>query len=386
MPGDPKRVLVVGAGFSGAVIARALAGHGHHVTIVDQRDHVAGNCHTQLDDETGVMVHVYGPHIFHTDDRRVWDYITRFCEMVPFVNRVKAVARGQVFSMPINLHTINQLFGRTMSPDEARTFVSGLARPGPDRPASFEDQALSMVGDEIYQTFFRGYTRKQWGVEPSRLPASILKRLPLRFSYDDSYYNHRYQAMPRDGYTAAIQKILDYPRINLRLGERADPRGDDHDHVVYSGPIDDYFGHDLGRLEYRTLDFERFVHAGDFQGNPVINYCDEDVPWTRIAEHRHFAPWRSPPSDCSVCFREFSRACGPGDIPYYPLRLVDDRHRLAAYVDRAKAQQGVTFVGRLGTYSYLDMDAAIGRAMDTADAILAAWDRDEDAPVFVHEP
>ena len=386
MANDAKRILIVGAGFSGAVIARELAERGHAVTVVDQRGHVGGNCHTQIDDETGIMVHRYGPHIFHTDDQRVWDYINRFCEMVPFINRVKAVAAGQIFSLPINLHTINQLFDRTMSPDEAKAFVSGLARPSPTEPVSFEDQALSMVGEKIYHTFLRGYTRKQWGVEPTRLPASILKRLPVRFNYDDGYYNHRYQALPRDGYTAAIKRILDCPGITLHLSQRSDARHTDHDHVVHSGAIDDYFSHELGRLEYRTLDFERFVHPGDFQGNPVINYCDEDVPWTRIAEHRHFSPWQEPTKGGSVCYREYSRACGPDDIPYYPLRLVDDKRRLDAYVEKARAQRGVAFVGRLGTYSYLDMDVTIGRALETAEALSAAWERDEDAPVFVHAP
>ena len=380
-----KNILIVGAGFSGAVIGRELAERGHNVTICDQRTHVGGNCHTEVDGETGVMIHTYGPHIFHTDNEEVWNYINRFCEMVPFVNRVKAISGGQVYTLPINLHTINQLFGRTMSPAEAQAHIASLTT-GDDEPETFEDQALRFVGDKIYRAFFYGYTKKQWGVEPSRLPASILKRLPLRFNYDDNYFNHRYQAIPRDGYTPAIEKILECPNVTVRLREQIAPGADGFDHVIYSGPIDDYFGNDLGRLQYRTLDFERFVHDGDFQGNAVINYCDEDVPFTRITEHQHFSPWRNVESGKSVCYREYSRACGADDIPYYPLRLVDDKAMLGRYVERAKVEKNVTFVGRLGTYSYLDMDVTIARALETARAILAAWDRDDAAPAFVHEP
>jgi UDP-galactopyranose mutase len=384
--GARKHVLVIGAGFSGAVIARELAERGHRVAVVDARAHVAGNCHTQTDAETGVMIHAYGPHIFHTDDERVWRYISRFCEMVPFVNRVKAVAGGQVYSLPVNLHTINQLFGRSMSPDEGRRFIGGLARHDIAEPVSFEDQALNSVGERIYRTFFRGYTRKQWGIEPARLPASILKRLPIRFNYDDNYYNHKFQGIPREGYTAAVDRILDSAGISVQLGQQADPTAQTHDHVVYSGPIDAYFGHDIGRLRYRTLRFERFVHDGDFQGNPVMNYCDEEVPFTRITEHQHFSPWQSSSTGKSVCFREYSHDCGPADIPYYPMRLIDDKRLLDAYVQRARTEAGVTFVGRLGTYSYLDMDVAIARALETAETLDDAWDRGVAPPAFVHAP
>ena len=380
-----KHVAIAGAGFSGAVIGRALAEAGHKVTIFEERDHVAGNCHTTRDAATGVMVHVYGPHIFHTDNAEVWSYIQSFGTMMPYVNRVKAVARDQVFSLPINLHTINQLFGTTMRPDEARAFIAEKSRSDIDTPASFEDQALKFVGDEIYRTFFYGYTRKQWGVEPTSLPASILKRLPLRFNYDDNYFNHRYQAIPRDGYTAIIEAILDVPGLEVQLETPFETRHKaDFDHIVYSGPIDRYFDHAHGRLRYRTLRFERFDYEGDYQGNPVVNYCDEAVPFTRISEHKHFAPWEDRTDGPSVCFREFSSECEPGDVPFYPMRLLDDKERLNTYIAQAEREDNVTFVGRLGTYSYLDMDVTIARAMETVSTLMGAWDAGAAAPALVH--
>lgn len=385
----PKRVHVVGAGLSGAVVARELAEAGHHVIVQDERVHVAGNCHTEQDPATGIMVHRYGPHIFHTSDEVVWDYACRFAEMEPFRHRVKAIAGGQVYSLPINLHTINQLFGRTMAPDEARRFIRAQCAECDGPPRSFEDQALAFVGEKIYATFLRGYTRKQWGVDPSELPASILKRLPLRFDYDDRYFDHRHQAIPRAGYTDMVTRILDADRIELRLGTAFAGRAGQHaeaDHVIYTGPLDRYFDREMGPLGYRTLDFEAFEATGDAQGTAVVNYCDEETPHTRITEHRHFAPWADTDPDRSICFREYSRAAGPDDIPYYPLRLVDDRRLLSRYRERAEAEPGVTFVGRLGTYAYLDMDKAIARALETARTLLGAWARGEKAPAFVHAP
>ncbi|MBR9819604.1 MAG: NAD(P)-binding protein [Rhodobacteraceae bacterium] len=383
----PKRILIVGAGLSGAVLARELAEGGHEVTVQDERRHVAGNCHTEEDPRSGIMVHAYGPHIFHTADEEVWAYVNRFAEMMPFRHRVKAVAGGQVYSLPINLHTINQLFGRVMSPDEARAFIASQCQQDGDSPQSFEDQALRCVGERIYATFLRGYTRKQWGVEPAELPASILKRLPLRFDYDDGYFDHPHQAIPRRGYTDMVAAILATDRVSLRLGAPFEGRAEGHDHVIYTGPLDRYFGRDLGPLRYRTLDFERIeADLGDVQGTAVVNYCDEDVPFTRVTEHRHFAPWAEADPDRSLCFREYSRDAGPGDTPYYPLRLLNDRKRLSQYVARAKAEAGVTFVGRLGTYAYLDMDRAISRALETARVLEDHWAMEAAAPAFVHEP
>lgn len=363
--------MLVGAGLSGAVIGRALAEAGYRVEVVDSRPHVAGNCHTERDVTTGVMVHVYGPHIFHTDDAEVWDYVNRFAAFMPYRNRVKTTSQGQVFSLPINLHTINQYFRQVLRPDEARAFIAAKADTSITEPRTFEEQALRFVGVELYEAFLKGYTIKQWGVHPSELPASILKRLPVRFNYDDNYFFHRFQGIPKDGYTPMVEAILDHPGITVHLN-RSFARGEaaGYDHVFYSGPIDGWFGHEFGRLGYRTLDFERFTAEGDWQGCAVMNYGDQDVPWTRITEHKHFAPWESHAG--SVLYREYSRACEPDDIPYYPIRMVEEKAMLAAYVEQARAETGVTFVGRLGTYRYLDMDVTIREALDCARLFLAA--------------
>jgi len=379
------RILVVGAGLSGAVIGRLLAEAGLGVTILEARDHIAGNCHTRRDPATGVLVHVYGPHIFHTDDAEVWDYVRGFATFRPYLNRVKTTVAGKVYSLPVNLHTINQFFGRAMNPDEARAFIAGRAEATIAEPANFEEQALKFIGRDLYEAFFRGYTVKQWGCAPTELPAAILRRLPLRFSYDDNYFFHRFQGMPEEGYTAMVAGILDHPGIEVRLGHRfARATGGGHDHVFYSGPLDGYFDFELGRLGYRTLDFERVEHAGDFQGCAVMNYGDVEVPWTRIAEHGHFAPWER--HDRSVAFREYSRACGPGDIPYYPIRLVAEKALLVRYVERARAEAGVSFVGRLGTYRYLDMDVTIREALDAARAFLRHRAAGTAMPAFTVAP
>ncbi|MBV7380176.1 UDP-galactopyranose mutase [Maritimibacter dapengensis] len=379
------KFLMVGAGLSGAVIGREMAEAGHDVTVIDARDHVAGNCHTERDPETGVMVHVYGPHIFHTDDDEVWEYVNRFMSFEPYKNRVKSTTQGAVYSLPVNLHTINQFFGKTMRPDEARAFIEEQADTTITDPQTFEEQALRFVGPDLYEAFFKGYTEKQWGCSPTDLPASILKRLPVRFNYDDNYFFHRHQGMPRDGYTPMVEAILDHPNITVRLETPYDPSmRDDHDHIVWSGPLDGYFGFEEGRLGYRTLDFERFTAKGDWQGCAVMNYGDRDVPFTRITEHKHFSPWES--HEGSVLYREFSRECGPDDIPYYPIRLVEEKAMLADYVARAEAETNVTFVGRLGTYRYLDMDVTIREALDTARAFLKSDATGAAFPIFVNHP
>lgn len=364
------KITLVGAGFSGAVTGRRLAEAGHAVTILDSRSHVAGNCHTERCPETGVMVHVYGPHIFHTDDVEVWNYVNRFARFMPYRNRVKTTARDAVYSLPVNLHTINQFFGRTFRPDEARAFIEETqADRSITDPQSFEEQALRFVGRDLYETFFKGYTEKQWGCSPTELPASILKRLPLRFNYDDNYFAHRFQGIPEEGYTALVAAILDHPGIDLHLDTPyTAAHGARADHLFWSGPLDGYFGEKLGRLGYRTLDFERFSATGDWQGCAVMNYGDPDVPFTRITEHKHFAPWEQ--HEGTVCYREYSRACDAGDIPYYPIRLVQEKAMLSAYETLARAEEGVTFLGRLGTYRYLDMDVTIREAMDISTGFL----------------
>lgn len=366
------RFLMVGAGLSGAVIGRELSEQGHDITVVDSRDHIGGNCHTERDADTGVMVHVYGPHIFHTDDEEVWQYVNQYANFLPYKNRVKTTSQGQVYSLPVNLHTINQFFGKTMRPDEAHAFITEeQADTSITDPQSFEEQAMRFVGRDLYEAFFKGYTIKQWGCHPSELPASILKRLPVRFNYDDNYFFHKFQGMPENGYTDMIAGILDHPGITVKLNTTFDRNmADGFDHVFYSGPLDGYFDYELGRLGYRTLDFERFTYEGDYQGCAVMNYGEEEVPFTRITEHKHFSPWET--HDGSVCYREFSRAAGPDDIPYYPIRQLKEKALLGEYVALAEGTQNVTFVGRLGTYRYLDMDVTIRESLDTAQAVLSA--------------
>ena len=363
-----KKILVIGAGFSGAVIARELAEAGLFVEVVDARTHVAGNCHTERDASTNVMVHVYGPHIFHTDNERVWEYVQRFDRFMPYVNRVKTVVNGKVYSLPVNLHTINQFFDVALRPEEARALIQEKADNSIEEPKSFEEQALKFVGKELYEAFFKGYTFKQWGTDPKNLPASILQRLPLRFNYDDNYFNHRFQGMPEHGYTHIVQAMLDHPNISVILGQklsREEVRArTDVAHVFYSGPIDAWFGFEKGRLGYRTLDFERHETEGDYQGGAVVNYGDPEVPFTRISEHKHFTPWES--HERTVYFKEYSRACGEQDIPYYPIRLVEEMSILDEYIELTKMEKNVTFVGRLGTYRYLDMDVTIAEALNTA--------------------
>jgi len=375
---------IAGAGFSGAVLAHELARAGWHVEVFEERPHVAGNCHTTRDSATGIMLHHYGPHIFNTSREDVWAYVNRYASFGAYTNRVKAITARGVFSLPMNLLTINQFFGKRMNPAEARAFVQSLGDTSITQPRNFEEQALRMLGRALYENFFYGYTKKQWGVEPSELPASVLLRLPIRFSYDDNYYQQRYQGIPTEGYTAIVEKLLDQPRIRVHLSERLAPEAHTQfQHLFWSGPLDAYFGYELGRLQYRSLVFERGDAEGDYQGNPVLNYCELSVPWTRVSEHKHFAPWEEHSS--TVYFREYSKLADDGDIPYYPLRLADDKALLARYIERAERSREVTFIGRLGTYRYLDMHVVIGESLDLArtclDRPLSQWPRFSGRPL-----
>ena len=377
-------IVIVGAGFSGAVVARELAEAGIASWVVDGRSHVAGNAHTERRDN-GVMVHVYGPHIFHTEHQHVWDYINKYGDMMPYNHRVKATSGGRVYSLPVNLHTINQFFGTTMSPSEAADFIAARADATIDTPVSFEDQALKFVGRDLYEAFFKGYTQKQWGVSPTELPASILARLPVRFSYEDSYFNHPYQAIPRDGYTPIVEAILDHPLIEVTLGQTVTPAElASAEHVFWSGPIDEYFDGCFGKLGYRTLDFVESEDSGDFQGCPVMNYCDADVAYTRITEHKHFAPWEH--HDGTTLYTEYSRLAQDGDIPYYPIRQVREKEQLLQYVEAAQAATDVTFLGRLGTYRYLDMDVTIKEALEVAEVFIHSRRENRLMPPFVVNP
>ena len=381
------RFAIVGAGFSGAVVARELAEAGHSIVVFDARDHVAGNCFTARH-ATGVMVHTYGPHIFHTQHEHVWQYINKFGEMMPYQHRVKAISKQTMYSLPVNLKTINQFFDRDFDADEAEKFIASKADNSITDPVSFEDQGLRFVGRELYEAFFAGYTSKQWGVDPKELPASILARLPVRFNDDDTYFSHPYQAIPKDGYTPIVEAILNHPEISVHLGTRFSPTESKEfggfDHIIWTGPIDAYFGFEFGRLGYRTLDFVPEVADGDYQGHPVVNYCDTDVPYTRITEHKHFAPWES--HDKTIVYREFSRLCGEADTPYYPIRLVKEKEQLLNYVQRARDAKGVTFIGRLGTYRYLDMDVTIHEALLASKTMLECIANKQPLPSFSVDP
>lgn len=380
-----KHVAIVGAGLSGAVIAHELAKSGHVSDVFEIREHVAGNCYTRRDRDTGVMIHVYGPHIFHTGNERVWNFVRRFDEFMPFVNRVKAISNGRVFSLPINLMTINQYFGKTFSPTQAQRFLDALGDKSIADPKTFEEQALRFVGKELYEAFFKGYTIKQWGILPSELPASILKRLPVRFDYNDNYYASPFQGMPKHGYTHIVERMLDHANIKVFLNTRFEQRlSQDYDHVFYSGSLDGWFDYREGRLGYRTLDFRAERHVGDYQGNAVINYCDLEVPWTRISEHKHFSPWES--HDETIIFKEYSRLCDVNDTPYYPIRLVEEKMLLAQYVELACREHNTTFVGRLGTYRYLDMHVAIAEALDVAEKFVAVQGTAGKMPAFAVDP
>ena len=380
-----KKILCVGAGFSCAVIARELAEQGHVVTVIDQRSHVAGNCHTQRDDETGIMLHVYGPHIFHTDNQEVWNYVNKYGEFKPFINRVKAVSKDSVYSLPINLHTINQFFNKQFNPKQAQEWIEKQADLSIEEPVTFEEQAMRFIGKDLYHAFFYGYTKKQWGLEPKELPASILKRLPVRFNYDDNYFSHHFQGMPSEGYTKIVENILNHKNITVDLNTCFDKSMlSQYDHVIWSAPLDSWFDYQYGRLGYRTLDFEKVTDDGDFQGNAVINYCDQEIPFTRISEHKHFSPWEQ--HEKTVYYKEFSRLCAENDIPYYPIRLINDKDLLVKYVELAQQENDVTFVGRLGTYRYLDMDVTIAEALVTAKNLLKSFELNQKAQSFYYDP
>lgn len=361
-----KDIAIVGAGLSGAVIARELAESGLKIQVFDSRAHVAGNCYSSRDTETNIMVHTYGPHIFHTDDKEVWDYVNSHGQFLPYVNRVKAITKGQVFSLPINLHTINQFFGKILTPSEAKAYIENeKADKSITEPVTFEEQALRFVGRDLYEAFFKFYTIKQWGVNPKQLPASILKRLPLRFDYNDNYFSHQYQGMPKDGYEELVRSILMHDNISVELNTVFDTSTrDNFKHVFYSGTLDGFFNYQFGRLGYRTLDFKIERHDENYQGCAVMNYCDETKDYTRITEHKYFSPWEQ--HQKTIIYKEFSRYCEENDIPYYPIRLVEEKETLARYHELAINEKNITFIGRLGTYRYLDMDVTIREALDTA--------------------
>ncbi len=377
------RYLIIGSGFSGCVLANYLAKNiDCQIDIWDEREHLGGNCHTSRDAETGIMVHRYGPHIFNTDKKEIWDFVNSFGEFKPYVHRVKALSKGKVYSLPVNLLTINQFFNKNFNPQQAKEYLETLGDHSIHEAGNFEEQALKFIGKDLYNAFFYGYTKKQWGCEPTELPASILKRIPVRFNYDDNYHNNTYTGIPVDGYTAVMQKMTDHPSITISLNKKFEPGVDVgmYDHIFYTGPIDAYFNYNAGRLGYRTVTFEKHYAVGDHQGLSQMNFCDEEVPYTRIAEHKHFTPWET--HEKTVYFKEFSKETGEHDLPYYPKRLAADKLILENYREQACALKGISFLGRLATYRYMDMHHVIGEAMDFATKFVESYNGKQAAPVF----
>jgi UDP-galactopyranose mutase len=378
-----KKYLIVGAGFSGTVLAHQLAKNSNcTIHIWDERDHIGGNCHTSRDEQTGIMVHHYGPHIFNTDKKEIWDFVNSLVEFKPYVHRVKAMSNGKIYSLPVNLHTINQLFGKSFTPVQAKEFLETLADKAIEDPQNFEEQALRFIGKELYTAFFYGYTKKQWGCEPTALPASILKRIPVRFNYDDNYHNNIYTGIPVDGYTALIEKLIAHDNIEVKLNKKftSDDDLSIYDHVFYTGPLDAWFNFKYGRLGYRTVTFEKKYADGDFQGVTQMNYCDAKVPYTRITEPKHFTYWEK--HDKTVYYKEFSKETEAADIPYYPKRLAADKDLLLKYRADAEKLEKVSFLGRLATYRYMDMHHVIGEALQYAATFLGATANKINPPVF----
>ncbi|HZZ46425.1 MAG TPA: UDP-galactopyranose mutase [Pseudonocardia sp.] len=373
-------LVVVGSGFFGLTVAeRAATELGKRVLILDRRDHLGGNAYSEADPDTGIEVHRYGAHLFHTSNKRVWDYVNRFTDFTGYQHRVYARYRDQVYPFPMNLGLINQFFGRAHTPDEARALISEQAGEINTKDAkNLEEKAVSLIGRPLYEAFVKGYTAKQWQTDPTELDPSIITRLPVRYTFNNRYFNDSFEGLPVDGYTAWLERMAATSGITIQLNtdyfEVRDQLADVP--TVYTGPLDRYFDFSEGSLGWRTLDFEREVlPTGDFQGTPVVNYNDIEVPFTRIHEFRHFHPERDAyPTDKTVIMREFSRFAKSGDEPYYPINTSEDRAKLERYRELARKEalnRKVLFGGRLGTYKYLDMHMAIGSALSMFDNKLA---------------
>ena len=373
-------LIVVGSGFFGLTVAEQAASElGKRVLVVEKRSHIGGNAYSENEPETGIEVHKYGAHLFHTSNERVWEYVNRFTEFTDYQHRVFAMHDGTAYQFPMGLGLINQFFGRYYSPEEAKKLIEEQ-REGLDPAAAtnLEERGIALIGKPLYDAFVKHYTAKQWQTDPTELPPEIISRLPVRYTFNNRYFNDTYEGLPVDGYAAWLEKMAAHERIDVRLDTdwfevRDEVRAENPDApVVYTGPLDQYFDYAEGRLGWRTLDFEQEVlEVGDFQGTPVMNYNDADVPYTRIHEFRHFHPERSEyPSDKTVIVKEYSRFAEDDDEVYYPINTPEDRKKLEAYRRLAaeeSEQHNVLFGGRLGTYQYLDMHMAIAAALTLFD-------------------
>jgi UDP-galactopyranose mutase len=362
-------LVVVGSGFFGLTIAERCAEElGLKVLVLERRHHLGGNAYSEADEETGIEVHVYGAHLFHTSNEKVWEYVNRFTEFTDYQHRVFAKVGDQVYSFPMNLGLINEFFGRSHTPDEARALIKEQASEiATEDATNLEEKAISLIGRPLYEAFVKGYTAKQWQTDPKELSPDIITRLPVRYTFNNRYFNDTYEGLPKDGYTAWLTRMADHPNIEVRLETDFFDVAEQYKGtvpIVYTGPVDEYFGNSEGRLSWRTVDLEKsVVDVDDFQGTSVMNYNDEDVPYTRIHEFQHFHPERTHLPGKTVIVHEYSRFAEEGDEPYYPINTAEDREKLLKYRELAKAEPDVLFGGRLGTYKYLDMHMAIGSAL-----------------------
>jgi UDP-galactopyranose mutase len=368
-------LVVVGSGFFGLTVAERCATElDLKVLVLERRDHLGGNAYSERDPETNVEVHKYGAHLFHTSNEKVWEYVNRFTTFTDYKHRVFGKYRGQVYSLPMNLGLINQFFGKSHTPQEARDLIaSQAAEIATEDATNLEEKAISLIGRPLYEAFIKGYTAKQWQTDPTELSADIITRLPVRYTFENGWFSDTYEGLPTDGYTAWLTRMADHPNIEIRLETDFFDVVDDYKGkvpIVYTGPVDEYFGSSEGRLSWRTVDLERSVEdVDDFQGTGVVNYNDHEVPFTRIIEFKHFHPERVKTHlpGKTVIVHEYSRFAEEGDEPYYPVNTAEDREKLLKYRELAKAEPMVLFGGRLGTYKYLDMHMAIGSALSMFD-------------------
>ena len=355
--------IVVGSGLYGAIFAHEAKAKGKSVLVVDKRPNIAGNVYTEK--QEGINVHMYGAHIFHTNDKRVWNYITQFAEFNRFTNSPVANYKGELYSMPFNMYTFNKMWG-VVTPEEATTKIEEIT----GEPKNLEEQAISLVGRDIYEKLVKGYTEKQWGRDCKELPAFIIKRLPVRLTFDNNYFNALYQGIPIGGYTKMVENLLDgiEVRLNTDYLEHKAELDALADKVVYTGPIDAYFGFKLGTLEYRSVRFENeTLDIPNFQGNAAVNYTDRETPWTRIIEHKWFEFGKDEDGNDlpkTIISREYSSEWKAGDEPYYPVNDEKNGQLYARYKELADKETGVIFGGRLGEYKYYDMDTTIASVLD----------------------
>jgi UDP-galactopyranose mutase len=358
-------IVVVGAGFFGLTIAERIAAETNKkVTILECRDHIGGNAHSYIDEASQVEVHSYGSHLFHTNNLKVWDYVNKFTKFNDYEHRVYAIAKGEIYSLPLNLQTLSQIYPGVTSVQAATELIGGFAK---EKKENFQDMAVSLVGELAYELFIKNYTQKQWQTDPKKLPPDIISRLPVRTNLDGRYFSDKYQGLPLNGYQQWHEQMIDNEKITVQLN--TDFFENNHEikenqFVVYTGPIDKYFDYKHGMLGWRTLDFKTEVlDLDDFQGNSVVNYCDVEPAYTRIHEFKHLHPEREYVPGKTVIMREFSRFAGENDEPYYPINTENDRNKLLKYREEATQVKNVFFGGRLGSYQYLDMHMAIASAL-----------------------